>query len=156
MTPLELAGAVGFLAPLLVAFLNQEHWSTQTKQIVMVVTAVVLGVLTAAVQGKLDLHNLAVTLPVVVAACQVAYTVLWKPTGIAPAVEKATAAKPVLTLVVATPETDVSSVPDPLSVSTEPLAAFPDPLAAIDPATYGLHADPTPTVFPVPDGVRVG
>lgn len=88
---------VGALTPVLVAAVNQPRWTRQTRQVVAVVVAVLVGLVTVIVQGAADFsaEGAVITIAAVVGAAQAAYAVLWRPTGVAPAVMRATSPGPV-------------------------------------------------------------
>lgn len=93
VTASEWAALIGFIAPLIVSFLNQEHWSSQVKQIVAIVVAALLGVLTVYLTGvPVNWHSIGTSVAVVYAVSQGIYALIWKPSGVAPAIESATSA----------------------------------------------------------------
>lgn len=86
---------LGAITPLLVSVVNQPRWTGLTRQLVMLGIALAVGLVNVIVQGlvidwSLSFGNVLVILASVVGATQAAYTVLWKPTGIAGKVEAAT------------------------------------------------------------------
>lgn len=88
---------LGVLTPLLVALVQQPQWTARTRALVSLLASIVVGVLTVLANG-VDLTvwtgNKAQTLLGVIAlvmvASNTAYKTLWKPTGVAPAIEHAT------------------------------------------------------------------
>lgn len=92
---LTVPGILGFLAPLLVAVVNQPRWSSRVRRIIAIVVSLILAVLALAITGGLsavngDFRSIAVAVLAVIGVAQVAYAILWKPTGITNAVESAT------------------------------------------------------------------
>ena len=83
----QLSAAVGFLLPLLLAVIQQTHWSRGVQSIVAAVACVIAAVITAAVNGDLDPHSLVTSLTVIYTLSQVTYRNFWKPTGVAPKIE---------------------------------------------------------------------
>lgn len=84
---------VGAVTPFLVAVINQPGWSALVRRAVAVGVALILGVVTVAVQGGLSLSGGLVTVAAVLGASQAAYALVWKPTGVTSAVESATTRK---------------------------------------------------------------
>lgn len=88
---------LGVLTPLLTAVVQQPRWSPRLRAIASAVVSVVVGVLTVLANG-VDLSawngdKAQITLGVValvLVASNTAYKTLWKPTGVAPAIERAT------------------------------------------------------------------
>lgn len=85
---------VGLLLPLLVAVVQQAHWSAKVRTTVGVAACVVAAVGTAYFQGKLDLHNFVESALVIFTLAKVSYLSVWKPTGTTPAIEQATSPTP--------------------------------------------------------------
>lgn len=81
---------IGALLPILIAILNQPQWTDQQKRFIALGVAFVSGTGTVIVSGNFDPGNWVVTIAAVLGASQAAYTVLWKPTKIAPRIEAAT------------------------------------------------------------------
>jgi len=100
-TPVSTSWALiaGVLTPLLTSLVQQPQWTNRTRSLVGVAVAIVIGILTCLAQGTLDLidtqpENVLATLALVLVASQAAYQSLWKMTGIAPAIERATSKNP--------------------------------------------------------------
>ena len=90
-TTLTVAGVLSALAPLVVALLNRPSWSAGRKQLVALAVSVGLAVVALAVTGGFTSgQDVATVVLAVVGATQAAYALVWKPTGVAPAVEAAT------------------------------------------------------------------
>ena len=89
------SGAIGWVMPLLVAVVVRSKWPNWVKGVVALLTSVILGAVSVATAG--DLSNptdwLAAAITVLTAS-QVAYHTWWKPTGIAPAIERNTQPTP--------------------------------------------------------------
>lgn len=82
---------LGVLTPLVVALVQQPGWSRPLRAIVSVVASVVVGVITVAANGDLtEPRPVLAVIALVLVASNTAYTTLWKPTGVAPAIEGAT------------------------------------------------------------------
>ncbi|MFD9248368.1 hypothetical protein [Streptomyces bottropensis] len=99
-TTLELVGtgsAVGGLMPLVTAVVQRPEWSVRAKKIVAAVMALIAGVVTVAADGGLEQFEHGVptfaTIAAVLAVSQSAHDLIWKPTGIAPAIESVTSPK---------------------------------------------------------------
>jgi hypothetical protein len=87
---IQLSAAVGFLLPLLVAVIQREHWSKIVRVSVSVAAVVGASVLLCWQQGKLNLHDWSASAFAVYLTTQTTYLAVWKSTGIAGIVERAT------------------------------------------------------------------
>jgi hypothetical protein len=88
---LTLANAlVGFLLPQLIALINQRKWVARTKSLVAFGACAVAGILTSYVAGDLVSSDLLLSIFTVFGVARVSYAGLWHPTGVTPAIEKAT------------------------------------------------------------------
>jgi hypothetical protein len=89
--------AVGGLMPLVTAVVQRPEWSVRAKKTVAVVMALVAGVVTVAADGGLEQFQHGVptlaTIAAVLAVSQSAHDLIWKPSGVAPAIESATSPK---------------------------------------------------------------
>ncbi|MFJ5143071.1 hypothetical protein [Streptomyces sp. NPDC088707] len=97
---LQLIGAgsaVGSLTPLITAVVQRPEWSVRAKKIVAAVMALLAGVFTVAYEGGIEQFQHGVptfaTIAAVLAVSQSAHDLIWKPIGIAPAIESATTPK---------------------------------------------------------------
>lgn len=90
-------GTGGALVPLIVAFVNSEHWPKQIKQIVMFIVALIVASVTYFAQNGWDFTNYAgmiAALTGVITAAQTSYKLLWKQGGITDSITmKVTAAR---------------------------------------------------------------
>jgi hypothetical protein len=84
------AAALGYVLPLAIAFVNQPRWAPWVKGVLMLAVAAGDGLGTAYFGDQF--HGKSVVTCVLVAsiAIGVAYHTVWKPSGIAPAIERAT------------------------------------------------------------------
>lgn len=142
---------VGVLTPALIAVINHPVWQSQTKRIIAVVGAAVLGVLTVIGNGlandlDVNLSNTITVVLAVVGASQAAYSILWKPTGAADVIETKVNPGP-------TPEPPLEPVNEPLI----PVIPW-SPPEQLRPATYARGDAPKPEPEPTvtaPDGSTV-
>jgi hypothetical protein len=81
---------VGFLMPLLVALVNQSHWSKPLRAIVSFAICIVVAIADVLIQGNWNGHALTRTLVLVAFVAYTSYQLFWKPSAIAPAIEAAT------------------------------------------------------------------
>lgn len=81
---------IGFLAPPVIAAINREKWSSEVKGVVAFLLCLVAAAATAWYEASLDTHNLRKTIPLVFGAAIMSYHQFWRPTGIAPSIEKKT------------------------------------------------------------------
>jgi len=83
--------AVGGVAmPFLIALINQSHWSPKLRGLVAFAACLGAAAALAALHGTLTLTSWCSTAITVTGAALVMYHALWKPSGLAPAVETAT------------------------------------------------------------------
>jgi ABC-type Fe3+-siderophore transport system permease subunit len=85
-----LSALVGSLLPMLVAVVNRSHWAPAVKGLVVVLSSVAAGAVTAWLAGSLTGLRWTESALIIVGAAVVAYRHFWQPTGIAPAIERAT------------------------------------------------------------------
>lgn len=84
------AALVGAVLPLLIAVVQQSRFSGQMRQVVSIIVAAIAGVGTVLASGNFDAQNWLVTLVAVIGAAQASYALIFKPSGIAPAIESKT------------------------------------------------------------------
>jgi hypothetical protein len=83
--------AVGGVAmPFLIALINQAHWNPKVRGLVAFAACLGAAALLAALHGTLTLTSWRASAITVTGAAMVMYHALWKPSGLAPAVEAAT------------------------------------------------------------------
>lgn len=92
------AAIAGVLAPAIIAVLEQPRWQSQTKRLIAYVGAALIGLLTVVGNGvmndlEVNLPNAITVVMAVVGASQIAYGILWKPSGLSDVIEEATALK---------------------------------------------------------------
>jgi hypothetical protein len=93
----ELASTfVGVLLPALIATVVQAKWPSWVKGIVAALSSIAVGLFIAWLTGDLTGKSWLQSALIVFGAAQAAYKFWWLPTGIGPAIEKATSpeAKP--------------------------------------------------------------
>lgn len=87
----------GVLTPWLTSVVQQPRWTNRTRAWVGAGISLVVGVLTCLANGDLHVQEgqtVLATIAAVVVAAQAAYSQLWKPTGVSPAIESATSRTP--------------------------------------------------------------
>jgi len=84
----EWSAAIGTALPALVAVVNRAHWAGWIKAIVVLLSSLVVGFLTALFNGQLNGLGVSTAVLTVFLAALVTYQTWWKPSGIAPAIEK--------------------------------------------------------------------
>lgn len=85
--------AIGSLLPLLISAVNQPHWSSRTRTIMSVGVSILAGIVAYVSENGLDFStpsNIVATLVGTILATSVAYRNIWKPTGVAQAIEYGT------------------------------------------------------------------
>jgi ribose/xylose/arabinose/galactoside ABC-type transport system permease subunit len=80
----------GVVMPFLIAAVNQSYWNAKLKGAIAFLLCLGAAALLAALHGTLTLAQWRDTAIVVTGAALVMYHSLWKPSGIAPAVEDTT------------------------------------------------------------------
>lgn len=84
------ASALGYVLPLAIAFIAQPRWASWVKGAFMLVVAAGDGLGTAYFTDQFHGKSVVTCVLVAAIAIGVAYHTVWKPSGIAPAVERAT------------------------------------------------------------------
>lgn len=84
----------GVVMPFVISFVNQSGWSPKLKGLVAFAACLGASVLLAALHGELTLDSWRDTAILVTGASIAMYHLLWKPSGLAPAVEDATTIAP--------------------------------------------------------------
>lgn len=87
------SGIVGLLLPALIALVNQAHWPSGFKAVVAFIACFIAAGITAWAEGTLTFANWATSLIVVFTTARTTYAGLWRPTGVAPALESSTTVK---------------------------------------------------------------
>jgi hypothetical protein len=82
--------AVGFFSPLVIAVIQQTRWSPRRQAVVAFLFYVVVAAVTAWLQGIFTAFGIVTAFLVIFVTAATAYRNLWKPTGIAPAIQNAT------------------------------------------------------------------
>lgn len=86
---------LGVLTPLVVAVVQQPTWPQPVRAVISLLAAVIVGVVTVLANGGLsDTSGWLGIIALVLVASQTAYRNLWKPLGVAPAIEGATSPRP--------------------------------------------------------------
>ena len=97
MPELTIAGILGFLAPLLVAIVNQPKFSPLVRRIIAIVVSVLLALVAMFVSGTFivptDPRGVGITILAVIGIAQIAYGLIWKPSGLTDQLEAATSKK---------------------------------------------------------------
>jgi len=86
----EWSALVGALMPALIAVVNQPHWPPWARAVMTVLSCIVAGGITAAVEGRFTGVGLVESVGVVLVAALAAYRWWWKPSGIADTIETRT------------------------------------------------------------------
>ena len=82
--------AVGFFSPLVIAVIQQTRWSVRRQSIVAFCFYVVVAAVTAWLAGIFTTAGVIVAILVIFVTAGNSYKLLWKPTGVAPAIQAAT------------------------------------------------------------------
>jgi len=80
----------GVLMPFIIAAINQRTWSAKLRGAVAFLACLTAAALLAVIHGTLTLAHWRDTAIVVTGSALIMYHALWLPSGLAPAVEKAT------------------------------------------------------------------
>ena len=81
---------VGALAPPVIAIIQQPTFSVRARAMITLVICLVLGAGTAWFGGELTGRSITSAVLLVLVAALSTYTAMWKPLGVAPAIEGAT------------------------------------------------------------------
>lgn len=84
----------GFLMPLALSVIIQSGWSRAVQSVLAFAACLGMALVTTSLEGNLDFRNWVTSALTVLVATIIAYQGVWKPTGVAPAIEKATNVTP--------------------------------------------------------------
>lgn len=85
------AGIVGFFMPHLIAVVQQPGWSEGLRSVITFVASVVAAIGTVLIQhGGWSWHDWVSSTLLILVTAIATYHGLWKPTGVAPSIEKST------------------------------------------------------------------
>jgi hypothetical protein len=87
-------GIIGFFLPLVISVVEQTRWSDALRSWAAFVICVVAAAGTAYFSGNLNTTDVIRASLIIVTIAMTTYRGIWKPTGIAPAIEKATEKQP--------------------------------------------------------------
>lgn len=82
--------AVGFFSPLAIAVIQQSGWSPRRQSIVAFLFYVAVAAVTAWLSGIFNTAGIIIAILVIFVTAGNSYKLLWKPTGVAPAIQSAT------------------------------------------------------------------
>ena len=115
--------ALGTLLPLLTSIVNQPRWSAKTRTVMSVAVSTLAGLVAYVTQFGFELTSVSTIVTFVVGvilASATAYRNLWKPTGVAPAIEASTSGGSAVVAEVTESSPEAVSVDD-LSVEAVPV-----------------------------------
>ncbi|MFJ5967873.1 hypothetical protein [Streptomyces sp. NPDC093060] len=84
------AAGLGFVLPPVIAIVNQPRWSGAVRGLLMLAVAAVVGLGTAYFNGDFDGKPIVTCMLVAAVTIGTSYHTVWKPSGIAPGIERAT------------------------------------------------------------------
>lgn len=84
---------VGFVSPIILSIIVQPGWSSRAQAVVAFIWSLIAGGMTAYFGGALNTQDVVSCVLIVLVSAISFYKGFWKPTGIAPVVENATAIK---------------------------------------------------------------
>src|SRR5688572_20405686 len=90
VSPEVVSALVGAFLPALVSIVVRSSWPGWAKGVTAVASSAVAGVVVAWTSGEFTGQTLATCVGAALAASQVFYATFWRPTGIGPAIERAT------------------------------------------------------------------
>jgi hypothetical protein len=93
VNPIDLIIGSAIMPPV-IALLNQRRWSSPVKGVVALVACLVAALVVEFVRGPIESGDWRDTALVVAGSAFVSFRTFWAPSGIAPALEKATSAAP--------------------------------------------------------------
>ena len=86
------ATGLGFVLPPVIAIVNQPRWASPVKGLLMLAVAALVGLGTAYFNGDFDGKPVITCMLLAAVAIGTSYYTVWKPSGIAPGIERATSA----------------------------------------------------------------
>lgn len=84
----QVTAAISIVLPVIAAVIIRPAWTDATKALVWLVLSIVAGGIGVWFDGRFNVANIAGTIGMVFVIGAVTYARLWRPTGIAPAVEE--------------------------------------------------------------------
>ena len=87
------AAGLGFVLPPVIAIVNQPRWAGPVKALFMLAVAAVVGLGTAYFNGDFDGKPIVTCMLIAAVVIGTAYHTVWRPSGIAPGIERATSTK---------------------------------------------------------------
>lgn len=79
---------VGFLLPLIVAKIQNTHWSNELRTAVGVAACAVAAIVTTWIEGNLNVHNFGQSVIVIFMMTKTSYLAVWKPSGTTKVLER--------------------------------------------------------------------
>lgn len=90
---LATSGAIGIILPLMLSVIIQPSWRSEVKGLVAFMVCAIAGAVVAWLQGDLGSGvDVATAITTVLVVSQTLYATYWRPSGIAPAIERETSA----------------------------------------------------------------
>jgi len=86
----QIAALVGTFLPLLIAVIQKEKWAQWLRVGVALFACLIASVIVAYTKGQLNLHDLATSAFLIFTLTKTTYLSVWKPSGIAPAIQNST------------------------------------------------------------------
>ena len=81
---------IGYISPPLIAIVQQSHWGAALKSTVMLLASLLIGGGTSYFAGDFDGRTVVTCVLTAAVAAGAAYHTLWKPSGVAPRIERST------------------------------------------------------------------
>lgn len=81
---------VGFIMPNVLAVIQQPGWSSRTRSLLAFVAALGAAAGTIYFRGEFNTEDILTSVLAIVVTAQATYQGLWKPSGVAPAIEQKT------------------------------------------------------------------
>jgi len=85
-----ISGVIGFLLPHVAAIIIQSHWKESFKSGLVFLLGCVAAVITCWAKGTLNFSDWVASAGTIFVVARTSYAGLWRPTGIAPAIEAKT------------------------------------------------------------------
>ena len=86
----QISALVGVFLPLVVAFVQRQHWRNSIRSAVGVGACAVAAVVVSYTKGTLNLHDLAGSAFIIFTLTKTTYLSVWKPSGVTQKIETAT------------------------------------------------------------------
>jgi len=86
----QISALVGLFLPLVIAFVQRQHWRNSIRVAVGVGACAVASIIVSYTKGSLNLHDLGTSAFIIFTLTKTTYLAVWKPSGATGKIETAT------------------------------------------------------------------